>query len=518
MLSSSQDKERNVTTLLQHRKETVDRGRLLDGSNARHRAGGSATTDVPSNIPSEWGQMNSQQNFGERHPEEDCHENEKESIENQSSQEPPADVGIAMVEEMPTSIPSNKTSEDDLGSGSKEETVISKNTSAFEAENSSAMEGNGHAQTMEAEDTQQTSAISNAADVSDASISKAIDTTGENEDQREDEKPEPSKLEIAAMQGEDKCFDEALRFSLPDTKKTIPESETTDVARKIEGASDDILQMLQAHAQRMGGAMQNSEYDLKSKSSDEDMQAEEKDAQIATHVPAVMGLISEEIENKISPQASVHESTRSDLKGNADAYSHKLEKCSAVLNPSLQENGLDKATVYTLVCVKNSSTTIPKCMQPEQDANILHLPQKTMSTAENDMLGSKQEFNPKLPSGELFIASNESMVRNENEKISNQPSVSEMNNGFIQDISEVNEMETAANLQSASDTLQDINATLLHQKTDKSCNNAVMLETATGVTNTPKDRTVLEDGIQFEVSQMEYGVSQVLFGCSRVLG
>eukprot|EP01018_Ginkgo_biloba_P022266 Gb_38154 [translate_table: standard] len=624
-------------------------------------------------------------------------ETEKESIENQSSQEHPVDVGIAMVEEMPTSISSTKTSEDHLGSGSKEETVIGKNTSAFEAESSSAMEGNGNAETMEAVETRQTSAISNVADVSDASISKAIDTTGENEDQRsdhektampakeiirvedeslkneellsngnevdhvsldwfglrcggyppviyslrfvgctclssheptkriyldlwifikagtilykslnpllpteftifrsysaclaavnwiylaicqcgmgivisyllwsldwadcdrrEDEKPEPSKLEIAAMQGEDKCFDEALRLSLPDTKKTIPESETTDVARKTKGDSDgvscssktsnkllgdinacksiasitktDTSDATSPCTENEGGAMQdwNSEYDLKSKSSDEDMEAEEKDAQIATHEPAVMGVISEEIEKNISPQASVHENTRSDLKEAADAYSHKLEKCSAVLNPSLQENGLDNSTAYTLVCAKDSSTTIPKSVQPEQDANILHLPQKTMSTAEKDTLRSKQEFNPKLPSGELFIASNESMVRNENEKISNQPSVSEMDNGFIQgeskqdneekmapavgkmenpallqsssksdeheqeknevDITVVNEMETAANLQSASDSLQDINATLLHKKTDESCNNAVVLETATGVTNTP---------------------------------
>ncbi|GLJ35000.1 hypothetical protein SUGI_0704300 [Cryptomeria japonica] len=394
---------------------------------------------------------------------------EEDNMQNQTSQQSSSDGVVAPIEKkMPKSTPLGIL-EDDSGSGSKKEATTNKDAMASKVK-TSAVDGDQQVQGKNSEENTQKSAIGHEVDAArvlddkiiepqkalvpaeesikrqeGSSMNEEVLTNDTEYNGNKDENTTPPKLEIAAMQVEGKHFDESIKISLAELKQPFPESESiindnqTETVVSIANqmtVNERMLPTLMNACESTGEITDMSSSNAKSEvcakkdpnlEYNEDKQAVDEVAlQSGTQEPLVMSLPSEDVQKMSSPQAS----------GAAGAKDIQINPVTALQILS-QQHGLeemsteDKIFSATELCSSQAeSTKMSNGLQPfsevKQDADLMHVQQKTMSTEEN---GLKEPV--KQPSGASNIL-NEMKGENistENAKINS----SEVSNGFLHD-------------------------------------------------------------------------------------
>ncbi|KAH9289646.1 hypothetical protein KI387_033763 [Taxus chinensis] len=478
---------------------------------------------------------------------------EENSMEDQTSQQS-SDGGVVLMKE---SMPKSMTlvfPEEDSGSGSKEETITNKDARALKAEDS-VIEGDQQVKGKDSEENMIKTEINQADDTTDKSIDQQTAVLPDEESIKEEDRSSsteellpndtechnngdgsttPSKLEIA-----DKNFDESVKISPAGTKQLYPESETTtnhddktesDVGgpssmnayatmshahMNSSGSSGDIMDMGNSDPKRppLGESEVGAKKDLNLEYNEDKHALDKVSLQSKTQEPLVLGSPSADIKKMPSPRAS-------DATGINDIINRPVVPAQML---SQQQNGFDKNSTEdktysaTESCSDNlelmaTSNRLQSVSEVQEDADILHLQEKTMATKENGL-----EELIKEPNGGFVISNEirEGKISTENGKIIN----SEMSNGFLHDedikakeetmasavekfdrltavpsekneqdkqevgITAVEVVEKNVELQSASEILQESNSFLLHQGME--FENKTVPETETGVIESP---------------------------------
>lgn len=320
---------------------------------------------------------------------------EQDSVDNQTSQDFSAGSVGPKVEDMPKLTPSIEGPKDDLGSGSKEETVIHKDTSA-------SVEVDQHVQALKSEENPQKSI--HEVGVLDGSAGKSIDAAEEKEKQRgTDERASVPDEEATESKHGSSVNDELLSV---DTNVSAGKSiDTTEEEEKQRSTRERAAMPDEEDTKSKHGSSVNEELlsiDTNVSAGKSIDTAEEKENQRGTHEGA----------------AVPHEEATTSKDGssvNEELFS---------IDTRFGENSISNAAAFAKEsCVSDAdSTSVPNGLQPrsgtEQATDVLLLPQKMVQTEENGL-------------EEMINDSRMGETSTENEKVAGHFFVSEMNSGII---------------------------------------------------------------------------------------
>lgn len=332
---------------------------------------------------------------------------EQDTVDNQTSQESSAGSVGSKVEDMPKSTPSREGPKDDLGSGSKEETMIHKDTLA-------SVVVDQHVQALKSEENPQKS--TRDVGVLDVSAGKTIATAEEKEKQRSaHERASAPEEEATESKHGSSVLDELLSIDIDTNVSAGKNIDTAEEKEKRRGTHEITAMPDEEATKSKHGSSMNEELlsiDTTGKSIDA---AEEKEKQIRTHEGAA---VPDEEATKSKHGLSVNEELLS-------------------IDTRFGENSIANTVVFAKdSCFSDvDSTSMPNDLQPysgtEQATDVLHLPQKTMQTEEN---GLEETIDDSRMGG----------TSTENEKVAGHFLVSEMNSGIIHDEKKKDSEETMA--------------------------------------------------------------------------
>lgn len=317
---------------------------------------------------------------------------EQDSVDNQTPQEPSVGSVGSKVEDMPKSTPSIEGPKDDLGSGSKEDAVIHKDTLV-------PVEVDQPFSALKSEENQQKSA--HEAGVLDVSAGKTIATAEEKENQSSTPERASVSDEEATKSKHGSSVNEELLF-IDITGKNIDTAEEKKIQRCIRERTampDEEATELQ-HGSSMNEEV--SAIDTNVSGGKIIDAAEEEEKQISTHEVAA---VPDEEATKSKHGLSVNEEFLS-------------------IDPRFGKNSITSTVAFAKEsCVSDAdSTSMPNGLQPcsgtEPATDVLHLPQKTMQTEENGL-------------EETIDYRRMGRTSTENEKVGGHFLVSEMNSEII---------------------------------------------------------------------------------------